>query len=70
MTPLEHMKSRRDELVAHLEVWKSGKLNSGQNDGRGWVDTTEQTIAREKAALEELNRVIENAETQLAAAAG
>jgi hypothetical protein len=51
-------KQEQASLEQQLEMMESGKVRTGEDIGSGWIDTTEQSIERAKARLEELNELL------------
>ena len=55
---LEWCERRRSSLQKQLDLLNIGKFRTGENVGRGRVDTTPETIERVKASIAELDRMI------------
>ena len=51
-------KQEQASVEQQLEMMESGKVRTGEDIGSGWIDTTEQSIERAKARLEELNELL------------
>jgi hypothetical protein len=51
-------KQEQASLEQQLEMMEAGKVRTGEDIGSGWIDTTEQSIERAKARLEELNELL------------
>jgi hypothetical protein len=47
-------KQEKASIQQQLELMESGKVQTGENRGSGWVDTTPESILRCKARLAEL----------------
>ena len=43
-------KQEQGTLLQQLELLESGKVRTGEDQGDGWVDTTDQSISRIKSA--------------------
>jgi hypothetical protein len=48
-------KQEQASIQQQLELMESGKVQTGENQGAGWVDTTAESVARAKARLAELD---------------
>ena len=55
---IAYCKQEQASLEQQLEMMESGKVRTGEDIGSGWIDTTEQSIERAKARLEELNELL------------
>ena len=42
-------------------MMQSGKVRTGEDIGAGWIDTTEESVARAKARLAELDELLTEA---------
>jgi len=47
-------KQEQASIRQQLELMESGKVQTGENRGSGWLDTTAESVARAKARLAEL----------------
>ena len=47
-------KQEQASIQQQLELMESGKVQTGENRGSGWVDTTAVSVAHAKARLTEL----------------
>ena len=56
-------KQEQASIEQQLELLKTGKVQTGENVGRGWVDTTAQSVQRAKARLAELQDLLTEAGT-------
>ena len=56
-------KQEQASIEQQLELLQSGKVRTGEDIGAGWIDTTEQSLARARARLSELNDLLTEAGT-------
>jgi hypothetical protein len=56
-------KQEQASIEQELELLVSGKVRTGEDIGAGWVDTTEESVARAKIRLAELNELLTEAGT-------
>jgi hypothetical protein len=54
-------KQEQASIEQQLELLESGKVRTGEDIGAGWIDTTEESRARAKARLAELNELLTEA---------
>ena len=54
-------KQERASIEQQLELMQSGKVRTGEDIGAGWIDTTEESVARAKARLAELDELLTEA---------
>ena len=54
-------KQEQGTLLQQLELLESGKVRTGEDQGDGWVDTTDQSISRIKKRLAELEELLTEA---------
>jgi flagellin-like hook-associated protein FlgL len=54
-------KQEQSTLQQQLELLESGKVRTGEDQGDGWVDTTDQSIKRIKKRLAELEELLTEA---------
>jgi hypothetical protein len=54
-------KQEQGTLLQQLELLESGKVRTGEDQGDGWVDTTDQSISRIKKRLAELEDLLTEA---------
>ena len=47
-------KQEQGSIRQQLELMQAGKVQTGENQGSGWVDTTAESVVRAKARLAEL----------------
>jgi hypothetical protein len=51
-------KQEQASIQQQLELMESGKVQTGENRGTGWVDTTAASVERAKARLAELDSLV------------
>jgi hypothetical protein len=51
-------KQEQASIRQQLELTESGKVQTGENQGSGWVDTTAGSVERTKARLTELESLV------------
>jgi hypothetical protein len=51
-------KQEQASIQQQLELMESGKVQTGENRGTGWVDTTAESVERAKARLAELDSLV------------
>jgi hypothetical protein len=51
-------KQEQASIQQQLELMESGKVQTGENRGTGWVDTTAGSVERAKARLAELESLV------------
>jgi hypothetical protein len=51
-------KQKQISLRKEIELLESGKMQTGENHGSGWIDTTVDAVARAKNSLEEIDRLV------------
>ena len=56
-------KQEQASIEQQLELMETGKVRTGEDIGAGWIDTTDEAIARAKARLVELNDLLTEAGT-------
>ena len=56
-------KQEQASIEQQLELLETGKVRTGEDIGAGWIDTTDESIARAKARLAELNDLLTEAGT-------
>lgn len=54
-------KQERGTLQQQLELLEAGKVRTGEDRGKGWLDTTDESIRRIKARLAELEELLTEA---------
>jgi hypothetical protein len=56
-------KQEQASIEQQLELLQAGKVRMGEDIGAGWIDTTDESIARAKARLVESNDLLTEAGT-------
>ena len=51
-------KQEQASIRQQLELMESGKVQTGENQGSGWLDTTAGSVERAKARLAELESFV------------
>jgi hypothetical protein len=51
-------KQEQASIEQQLELMESGKVQTGENRGAGWVDTTAESVERTRARLAELELLL------------
>ena len=51
-------KQEQASIEQQLELMESGKVQTGENRGSGWVDTTAASVERTRARLTELESLL------------
>jgi hypothetical protein len=54
-------KQEQASIEQQLELMESGKVRTGEDLGRGWMDTTAESVKRARARLAELNELLTEA---------
>ena len=55
---LDWCKRERENLQCQLDALKAGRFKTHSNDGRGWKDTTQDSIERAEENIWELSKLI------------
>jgi hypothetical protein len=56
-TVIEHCQQKRASLERLIGLLEGGSMKTGENHGRGWVDTTAQSLETNKKQLAEVKRI-------------